>query len=78
MLTREDESAWTSLARLTQLRHLDLSATNVTTVDVVSIAALCKFLSVFICNGCNVQPGVLLGLQLCPLTVLELGGMQFR
>ena len=71
MTTRD----WHFLAFLKQLRILDLTTSN---IDDDAMAFNLKHLSVFVCNDCDVSPGILLDLQLCPLTVLELEGMPYR
>ena len=71
-------SDWRSLSFLKQLRNLDVTTSNVSKSAIKAMASSLKHLSVFICNDCNVSPLILLDLQLCPLTVLELEGMRYR
>jgi hypothetical protein len=78
MTTDKDRSHWQFLWILKQLRHVGLTASNVNDSAIAITAENAKHLSVFICNDCNVSPLILLDLQLCPLTVLELEGMRYR
>ena len=78
MTTVKDRSHWHFLAFLKQLRHVDLTASNVNDSAIAIMAFNLKHLSVFICNDCSITPVTLLDLQLCPLTVLELEGMHYR
>jgi hypothetical protein len=73
-----DWSDWRFLQNLKQLRNLDLTTSNVDDTAILIMASNLKHLSVFICNDCNVSPTILLALQLCSLTVLELEGMRYR
>ena len=74
MTTRQ----WHFLGFLKQLRYLDVTTSNVNDRAITAMVSNLEHLSVFICNDCNVSPLILLDLQLCPLTVLELEGMRYR